>query len=419
MEKYYVKHIWEQDFGCEGAPENMPRMLDLCLETLDVYREEKKISVLESELNQKEIHEGDVVVFNSKDELMKSGVLIHLMQLILEHSKTDVENIESVYCSDTNWFEITLIINDEEKLVITVKNSIAGVDLSGLERIKNLQKLVCTFDWAINLDAVSDLPQLTELKMLGANVSSLEFIKNRKELRVLNLRRTRDNDDIFDISDIVNFPKLESLCLSCRKIKDISYLSELRNLKELILGTCGIEDVSALGTLEKLERLNLFGNNKIKNLNVFENLQNLKFLDVSFMNSRLDFSKIKYLNRLEELVISDNSAKIDLSFLQNLIYLKRINMDYCKNITDISAFEYLTQLEELRMNNTAKIKDYTPIGKLIHLKRIVMNKATNLEDISFLHNLKELEYAELCGNKKIEDFSPIEHVKEVKYNGRR
>ena len=72
MDKYLVKHIWEQDFGCEGVAENMPTMLDLHLETLDVHREEKKISVLESELKRKEINEGDVVVFNSKDELLKS-----------------------------------------------------------------------------------------------------------------------------------------------------------------------------------------------------------------------------------------------------------------------------------------------------------------------------------------------------------
>ncbi len=304
-------------------------MLDLYLETLDVYREEKKISVLESELKRNEINEGEVVVFNSKGELLKSGALVNPMQLILEHCKTDIEKTESVYCADTDFFEVTIIINNEEKLTIKIKNSIAGVNLS------------------------------------------------------------------------------------CRKILDISYLSELRNLKELILGTCGIEDVSVLGNLEKLERLSLFGNKKIKNFNVFEYLQNLKFLDVSFMNSKLDFSKIGYLNRLEELVISDNTAKIDLSFLQNLIYLKKLNMDYCKNITDISAFEYLMMLEELRMNDIKKITDYNPIGKLMHLKRIVMNKAANLEDISFLHNLKELEYVELFGNKKIKDFSPIEHVKEV------
>ena len=418
MDKYLVKHIWEQDFGCEGVAENMPTMLDLHLETLDVHREEKKISVLESELKRKEINEGDVVVFNSKDELLKSGVLVNPMQLILEHSKTDIEKIESIYCADTNWFEVTIIINDEEKLILEVKNSIAGVNLSGFEKIKNLQKLNCAFDWAINVDSISELIQLTELKIIGANVSSLEFVKKLNKLKVLNLRRTRENDDIFDISGIINLPELENLCLSCRKIMDISYLSELRNLKELILGACGIEDVSVLGNLEKLERLSLFDNKKIKNFNVFEHLQNLRFLNVSFMNGRLDFSKIGYLKRLEELEISDNTAKIDLSFLQNLIYLKKINMDYCKNITDISAIEYLTLLEELRMNNIAKIKDYTPIGKLIQLKRIVMNKATNLEDISFFHNLKELEYVELFGNKKIKDFSPIEHVKEVKHDRR-
>lgn len=248
MEKYLVKHIWEQDFGCEGKTENKPTMLDLHLETLDAYREEKKISVLESELKRKEINEGEVVVFNPQGELLKSGVLVNPMQLILEHSKTDIEKIESIYCADTGWFEVTIIINDEEKLILEVKNSIAGVNLSGLEKIKNLQKLDCAFDWAINVDSISDLLQLTELRIISANVSSLEFVKKLNKLKVLNLRRTRKNDDIFDISEIINLPELENLCLSCRKIMDISYLSELRNLKELVLGTCGIEDVILMKT---------------------------------------------------------------------------------------------------------------------------------------------------------------------------
>ena len=415
MNKYLVKQICKQNFLDESVTKNIPIMLDLNLETLDVYKEEKKISVLEAKLKQQKINEGDIV-FNSTDGLIKSGVLINPMQLILEHSKTDIEKIESIYCADTDWFEVTIIVNDEEKLVLKVKSPIDGVNLSGLEKLRNLKKLNCAFDWAINVDSISNLIQLTELKIIGANISSLEFIKNLKKLKVLNLRRTQDNDDIFDISEIINLPELENLCLSCRKIMDTSYLSQLRKLKELTLGSCGIEDISVLGSLEKLEKLYLFNNKKIKNFNVFEHLQNLKFLDISFINSRLNFSKIGYLTKLEELVISDNNAKIDLSFLQNLIYLKKLNMDYCKKITDISAFEYLTQLEELRMNNVTKITDYTPIGNLIHLKSIVMNKATNLEDISFLHNLKELEYVELFGNRKIKDFSPVEHVKEVKHS---
>lgn len=410
MEKYLVKYIRNQNPDNETVSET----LDLYIETLDIQREQKKISVPESELKSKGICEGDVIIFNSENELVRSGSLVNLIKLISENSHTDIEEIKSIYCADTDWFEVTVIINDEEKLVLKIEEYIAGVDLSGLDKVKNLQKLDCQFDWAVNAASISELTQLTELKILGANVSGLNFVKKLNRLKVLNLRRTQDNDDPFDISEIINLPELESLCLSCRKITDISYLSELKNLKELILGTCGIEDVSALVNLVNLERLNLFGNDKIKNFNVFEHLQNIQFLDVSFMGSKTDFSKIGQLGSLEELNISDNKSKIDLSFLQNLVHLKKLNMDYCKNITDISVFEHLTNLEELRMNNITKIKDYSPIGKLMHLKSIVMNKATNLEDISFLHNLKELEYAELFGNRKIKDFSPVEHVKEVK-----
>lgn len=128
MEKYLVKRICKQASDNEDNSENTIETLDLYLETIDVYRTQKKISVSESEFKEKGISEGDIILFNSNDELVKIGVFVNLMQLILENSKTDIDKIESIYCADTDWLEVTIIINDEEKLVLEIKDSIEGIN---------------------------------------------------------------------------------------------------------------------------------------------------------------------------------------------------------------------------------------------------------------------------------------------------
>ena len=53
MEKYLVKHICKQASDNEDNSENTIETLDLYLETIDVYRTQKKISVSESEFKEK------------------------------------------------------------------------------------------------------------------------------------------------------------------------------------------------------------------------------------------------------------------------------------------------------------------------------------------------------------------------------
>lgn len=73
-----------------------------------------------------------------------------------------------------------------------------------------------------------------------------------------------------------------------------------------------------LANLDKLERLSLFDNGKIKKLDVFEHLPNIKFLDASFINSKLDFSKIGYLRKLEYVELFGNKKIKDFLRLNTL-----------------------------------------------------------------------------------------------------
>ena len=85
MEKYLVKHIYEQDFGCEGMSEDAPKLWDVVAETLDINREEKTFSVEDSRLTHQKISEGSVVAFTSNNDMVKTGAIFNLMQLISKH----------------------------------------------------------------------------------------------------------------------------------------------------------------------------------------------------------------------------------------------------------------------------------------------------------------------------------------------
>ncbi|MCI5602997.1 MAG: hypothetical protein SOV90_10495 [Lachnospiraceae bacterium] len=77
-----------------------------------------------------------------------------------------------------------------------------------------------------------------------------------------------------------------------------------------------------LANLDKLERLSLFDNGKIKKLDVFEHLPNIKFLDASFINSKLDFSKIGYLRELEYVELFGNKKIKDFSEIEHVKEVK-------------------------------------------------------------------------------------------------
>lgn len=68
MKMYRVRHIYEEDFGCEGRPQGYKPMAEVVL--LDEKEQEKTIRQEDAWLYKKNIREGDLVLFHD-------GRLIH------------------------------------------------------------------------------------------------------------------------------------------------------------------------------------------------------------------------------------------------------------------------------------------------------------------------------------------------------
>lgn len=125
-----------------------------------------------------------------------------------------------------------------------------------IECLANLEELAFIHMKSTDLQQLSKMTQLRELRLIQSTISSLNGLKNAK---------------------------LHTLDVSyCRKLHDISALSELsQTLEHLVIDHCPkINDISICADLTCLKVLELDGNNDIASLSPLKNLTNLEVLTV-------------------------------------------------------------------------------------------------------------------------------------------
>lgn len=175
-------------------------------------------------------------------------------------------------------------------------------DFQSKGQIKNIER-----SW-INL-----LPNLKNVKRLSVrhttNQDFFDSICNMTNLEELHLWTSR----VDNISNIIKLKKLQYLSLdSFSRLTDISPIIELNELQRLYIENCfKIENFEVIGNLRQLIGLALIGypfgprNLRIKSLKPFENLINLKHLDLS-STSVID-------NSYESVLCLENLERFDIS----------------------------------------------------------------------------------------------------------
>jgi len=159
----------------------------------------------------------------------------------------------------------------------------------------------------------------------------VEFLPLLKNIRSLSIRYKVDqkllntickleglenlhiwSSNVDDISEITNLSEIKRLDLEgFSKLTDISKIQNLKKLQKLSLNKCfNIENFNAIKNLNQIKALQLNGdsfapkNLKIQNLNFIENLSELQHLDL--LNTSIsdkDFSPITKLQKLKRLDI--------------------------------------------------------------------------------------------------------------------
>ena len=261
----------------------------------------------------------------------------------------------------TNLIEDIDVINNLKNLerLFIGRNRISNINHINLKQLKILDIYSNPLE---ELCFENELPEL-ELLDLSFNRLIIFSFKNLKNLKKLNLNWNK----IKELQDCTVSLNLEELILSHNKIY-VEDIVHFKKLKILLMYSCNLSDISIIGNLKKIERLDL-GDNFISNAETISNLKELKYLRLSYNQ----LSSCDFIENLENLIeISFESNKISrLPDLKKLKKLTNLNFQYnlIKNSLDsinnldklVSAqlsFNRIEVLPELNLNSLKKLYLY-------------------------------------------------------------
>lgn len=288
-------------------------------------------------------------------------------------------------------------------------------DISVLGNLINLRYLDLSANQISNIEILKKLVNLNELYLNSNKISDINILQ---ELPGLNILELIDNQ-IKDIAVLENLSNLTRLYLSDNNlIDDFSIIEKLTNLRSLSLGQNNIEDINFLSKLSNLIELSLF-QNKIRNINVLKKLPNLKWLDLSDNRDIKNLMLVERIYSLNSFIFTNNQLS-DIWFLKDLHSLNFL--DLRNNF--ISDVYILSNLENLNFLNLREniIKDISPLFRFI--KRGIPVKWGNdyLKDGIYLENNPlEIPPVEVVkeGNAAILNyFKELEEGEEIVYEAR-
>lgn len=240
----------------------------------------------------------------------------------------------------------------------TVTDNFAGIDsleitntsvqnARSLMQLQSLRKLwLCAPE---SIAFLAQVPQLTDLTIVSADVESFEVLQGLKNLKTLEFYVC---PNLHNLARVLDEKQLDRLVLwECPNTKNFSALRSersLRSMKELEVYCCSFSDTALLGRFEQLTHLALDGT-EVKDLTPFPNMKNLEW--ISLYGTRVsNISPLSRLEHLQYLNISETQVR-DLKPLSGLTNLRHLEI-VGTNVTDLSPIaglplEYLSVSKSL------------------------------------------------------------------------
>lgn len=282
-------------------------------------------------------------------------------------------------------------------------------DLSGLEKLKNLQELRIrvpnNYDFKNNKN-------LRKLYISSSGTIDLSENTNLEELYV------NGDSNITGLQKLTNLRSLGLFNVN----KNLEEVSNLVNLKELILENTNFTKLSLLNNLLNLRKLYLTSSNatlkydiKLKDLKILDNLEELKITDLNFNSDLMD--ELPILNNLIKLDFYGDMKNLDFNLFPNLkeLSIEKIpgmsntsKLEDFKNIFALSNLEYLelkgsTNYDLTGLENFKKLKTFIGEGQLYNICYSIENFKGSLNDYSLIPNIKKA-YINVNRNTKNIDF---------------
>ncbi len=260
-----------------------------------------------------------------------------------------------------------------------------------------------------------DMAQIQSL-YVGGSIGNLEGIQYAKNVNYLQIYLYADwvNGSVpkIDLTKLGTLSKLETLDLS-GNISDLNFIKKLGKLKSLSLSTNANNMNELLKTvkdLSNLQFLEISGDNDT----VFDpilSMTNLKRLKLSGNDKGLQvvMQKIKNMSNLQELVISrfyvgsdsDDVKKLDYTEIKNLKNLTLLDISDQYSDVDCANIPNTLMTLNLRCNS---LRNINKLSNLKKLSRIDIEKS-RVSTIDFIKDMN-VEYLKL-ENNIITDISPL------------
>lgn len=236
-----------------------------------------------------------------------------------------------------------------EEIDVSCNNE--NIDLSGIENMTNLNKLVLmAVKNVTNCDLLSKLTKLKTYEINGYFGTNLEYLKNMQALENLGLNMWGNDSVISNLPILKNLKELSISTNNYNEMVNMNKLSQFEKLESISLQgaynqNINLEPLATLSNLSKLELKQL----NLGNLTGIENIKKLNSLSVYPANSyNLDINAILNLKALESLRIEN--YKGDISWINSISSLKNLNIEIRQdNGEDIT--NYLKGINELTVPN--------------------------------------------------------------------
>lgn len=359
--------------------------------------------------------------------------LSHANTYILSHLESDstpfdiYENYGSgLYAENALQYKIQKLLNYKKR------NQWQEISVSKNKNVQELSKQNEQGKIAIlNLSAkylnhISVYPELSNIKGLDARENSFEnklsALAAYPKLEVLNLSLNH----ITSLDSFPLLPKLTHLNLSNNDIVDFKKLEQSTNLKALNISSENNKiDINSFPFLSNLETINL-SQTKYESWYFLNKTPNLK--EIIFEYAEPKNLKIPSINALEKVILRrSNLISNDGRFLESLAVCKNIkvlDLAHCNiqstrylafHKTDIALFPNLEVLDIANNNlgnNTSLLEKYSQLKEL--------NLSTNgIYEIAFLRNFSLLKSLDLSGNRinKLDDLKGLINLQNLNISG--
>jgi hypothetical protein len=232
---------------------------------------------------------------------------------------------------------------------------------------------------------------------------SPEQIKNlieRYNLNGLRIFSHLSDEMLEDINFLADCPFLETLGISTRQDYNLDFLKNLKNLKGLNISV-SLDNPKQLIDLSEQKRLESFSIQWRKNIKSLENCQRLKEICLIEFKEK-DFLIIASLTSLQKISIKTGSIK-SLDGLENMHSLRLLEIGNCRYLTSIATINGLVSLRKLVIEACSKIGDYNSLINLPNLESLTLRNCNSINSIKFIDNFPNLKELNIVGNTNIFD----------------